>query len=253
MRLADKVAIITGGGSGMGKATAHLFAREGAKVVIAQRTDSQGEETAAAINSSGGEAIFIHTDVALAAQVERLMMASLDKFGKIDILFNNAGVGLKPTPVEDIDEVDWDRIYAVNVRGVFLGGKYAVPVMKKAGSGVIINNASIGAVRPRAQRSAYASSKAAVIMLTKALALELAPNNIRVNCINPVFTDTPFISRVVPEGRTLEEHKKAIGSTIPLGRIAEPEDIAYAALYLASDEASMVTGICLDVDGGRGI
>ena len=247
MRLANKVAIITGGGSGIGKASAYLFAKEGAKVVVAQRTHTTGEETAAVINSRGGEAIFIHTDVSVASDVEHLVKATKDRFGKIDILFNNAGIDVGDTPVETMEESLWDYIYAVNVKGAFLGAKYVVPEMKRAGGGVIINTASITGVRPRMRKSAYASSKAAVIMLTKALALELAPSNIRVNCINPVWTVTPMT-----EGAS-EEHKKARMSTIPLGRAAKPEDIAYAALYLASDESSMVTGASMNVDGGRGI
>jgi len=247
MRLVDKVAIITGGGSGIGRATAYLFAKEGAKVVVVQRTQTTGEETAAVINSSGGKAIFVRTDVSIAPEVEHLIRVTMDTFGKIDILFNNAGIGIRPTPVENIDESQWDRIYAVNVKGIFLGAKYVVPEMKKAGGGVVINNASMGGVRPRRYSTAYASSKGAVITLTKALALELAQYNIRVNCINPGMTETPIIEGY-SEGET-----KAILRTIPLGHAAKPEDIAYAALYLASDESSMVTGISLNVDGGRGI
>lgn len=242
MRLAKKVAIITGAGSGIGRASALLFAKEGAKVVVACRNDALGQETVAAIKADGGEAIFVHTDVTVASEVEHLVNATKNAFGKVDILFNNAGIRMESTPVENIDESSWDRVYSVNVKGVFLGAKYVVPEMKKAGAGVIINTASMGGVRPVKGSSAYGSSKGAVIALTKSLALELAPH-IRVNCINPGKTDTPMVAGVGDSQTTL--------SKIPLKRIAKPEDTAYAALYLASDESSMLTGIAINVDGGR--
>ncbi len=247
MRLANKVAIITGAGSGIGRASAYLFAKEGAKLVVADINDAGGKETVANIKADGGEAIFVHTDVSVASELENLVKAAKNKFGKIDILFNNAGIGLAGSPIENIEESWWDRIYAVNVKSIFLGVKYAMPEMKKTGGGVIINTASMGAIRPRANGSAYTSSKGAVIALTKALALELAPHNIRVNCINPTMTLTAA-TKDFPE-----EFKKASISTIPLGRWAKPEEIAYAALYLASDESSYLTGTSIDVDGGRGI
>lgn len=247
MRLADKVAIITGAGSGIGKATALLFAKEGAKVVIADIDNAGGIDTQNAIKAKGGKAIFVHTDVSVASEVANLVGITMDRFGRIDILFNNAGIFMKSTPVELIDESLWDRIFAVNVKGIFLAVKSAVPEMKKAGGGVIINTASMTAVRPLKNMCAYATAKGAVITLTRALALELAPYQIRVNCINPAITETPIISVLS------EEQKKATVSTIPLGRMAKPEDIAYAALYLASDESAMLTGSSINVDGGRGI
>jgi len=253
MRLANKVAIITGGGSGIGKTSAYLFAKEGAKVVVAQRTITTGEEAVATINSRGGEAIFVRTDVTRASEVEHLIRATMDTFGSIDILFNNAGIGQRPSAIENTDELVWDEIYAINVKGIFLAIKYAVPEMKKAGGGVIINTASIVGVRPGLSTAAYSSSKGAVIVLTKALALELAPHNIRVNCINPTATDTPLVRWFSAYDRDWGEYQKSIKSTIPLGRLAKPEDSAYAALYLASDESSMLTGTCINVDGGRGI
>jgi len=253
MRLANKVAIITGAGSGLGRASAILFAKEGAKVVVADINDAGGEETVAAISSNGGEAIFVHTDVSKASDAKNLIKTAKDKFGKIDILFNNAGVPHRPMPVEDLDESLWDHIFSVNVKGIFLMAKYAFPVMKEAGSGVVINLASISGLRPRPGGSAYATSKAAAILLTKELALEGAPNNIRVNAINPVAADTPMLPGLLPEGVDMNEAKKALVKTVPLGRLAKPEDVAYAALYLASDESSMLTGTCINVDGGRGI
>ncbi|MFC2017592.1 SDR family oxidoreductase [Chloroflexota bacterium] len=246
MRLADKVAIITGGGSGIGKASSYLFAKEGAKVVVADIDDIGGEETVATIRVDGGEAIFVHTDVSIASEVEYLVKVTMDTFGEIDILFNNAGLLLEG-PVENTEESWWDRIFAVNVKGIFLGVKYVVPEMKKAGSGVIINTASMSGVSPRKDCSAYASSKGAVITLTKALAIELAPYNIRVNCISPAWVGTPMTKGFS------EERIKGIISSIPLGRVAELKDIAYAALYLASDESSMLTGTNINVDGGLGI
>jgi 3-oxoacyl-[acyl-carrier protein] reductase len=252
LKLTDKVAIITGSGSGIGRISAYLFAKEGARVVVSDINDVGGEETTAIIKTNGGEAVFVHTDVSVASEVEHLIRVTMDMFGRIDILFNNAGITLfengKPSEVETINEATWDRVYAVNVKSIFLAAKYAVPHMKRAGGGIIINTGSMSGVRPRPNTCAYSSSKGAVITLTKALALELAPSNIRVNCINPVGTVTPLLQE-----STDEESMKVMVSTIPLGRLAKPEEIAYAALYLASDESSMVTGTSIDIDGGRGI
>lgn len=248
MKLANKVAIVTGASSGIGRSMAQLFAKEGAKVVVAANVNvAGGEETVATIKSNGGEAIFVQADVTIASEAENLAMATQKKYGKIDILVNNAGIFMKETPIEDTDEELWSQLYAVNVKGIFLATKYAVPQMKKAGSGVIINIGSGAANRPLARFAAYVSSKGAVNTLTKALAIELAPNNIRVNCINPAPTETPMIELIPEEART------AIISGIPLRRMAKPEDIAYAALYLASDESSMLTGTSINVDGGDGI
>ena len=247
MRLAAKVAIITGAGSGIGRASAYLFAKDGAKITVADIDNAGGEETVATIKADGGEAIFVHTDVSIASEVKHLVEVTKDKFGQIDILFNNAGIFMKRTPVETIEESLWDHIHAVNLKSMFLTIKHVIPEMKKAGGGVVINTASIMAVRPTKGFCAYASSKGAVITLTKALALELAPDNIRVNCIIPALTDTPILKL------HSEEEKQALANAIPLGRINKPEDIAYAALYLASGESSMLTGTSLNVDGGRGI
>jgi len=253
MRLANKVAIITGAGSGLGRASAIMFVKEGAKVVVADINDDSGKETVATIKSSGGEAIFIHTDVSKASDVENLIKTTEDKFGKIDILFNNAGIPHGPTPIEDLPESLWDRVFSVNLKSIFLGAKYAAPVMKKAGKGVIINLASISGIRPRPRSAAYTTSKAAAIHLTKTLAAELASSNIRVNAINPVAIDTPLLDGLIGDGVDVNEAKKALIGSVPLGRLPTPEDIAYAALYLASDESSSVTGSSIDVDGGRGI
>lgn len=253
MRLGNKVAIITGAGSGLGRASAILFAKEGAKVVVADVSDAGGRETVAEIGSSGGEAIFVHTDVSKASDAENVIKTTKDKFGKIDIILNCAGIPQRPTPVEELDESLWDRIFSVNVKGIFLMAKYAFPVMKEAGSGSMINIASISGVRPRPGGGAYATSKGAAILLTRELALEGAPNNIRVNAINPVAADTPMFPGLQAEGVDMNEAKKALIDTVPLRRLAKPEDVAYAALYLASDESAMLTGTSIDVDGGRGI
>lgn len=253
MRLFGKVAVITGAGSGIGRASAILFAREGAKVAVADLNDAGGNKTVDEIKSGGGEAIFVHTDVSVAADAQNLIMVTKQKFGGIDIVFNNAGMPHRPIPVEDFEESLWDRIYAVNVKAIFLMAKYVFPVMKAAGRGNIINLASVSGIRPREGSCAYSTSKAAAIHLTKELALEGAKNNIRVNCINPVAVNTPMFAGFMPEGTTLDESRKMLRATVPLGRLAEPEDIAYAALYLASDESSMLTGTNINVDGGRGI
>lgn len=252
MRLPNKVALITGAASGIGRASAVLFAKEGAKIVVADIDETGGRQTVNLIAQGGGSAVFVKADVTKAGDVERMIKASVDQFGKLDILFNNAGVGTAFTPIEQVDEALWDRVMAINVKSIFLGCKYAAPVMKAQGGGVIINTASISGVRPRPGLTVYAASKGAVIVFTKAIAIEFAPYKIRVNCINPVVTDTAFITKTI-EPSQIEAAKKGMLSTIPLGRLGEPEDMAFAALYLASDEAGLVTGVSLDVDGGRAI
>ncbi|HOE18257.1 MAG TPA: SDR family oxidoreductase [Syntrophorhabdaceae bacterium] len=249
MRLSNKVALITGAGSGMGQASALLFAEEGAKAAVVDINGKAAQQTVNLIKEKGGDAVSIEGDVSKANDVAGMIKATMDAFGRLDILFNNAGYPMVPTPLIDVEEELWDKIMDVNVKGIFLACKYAVPIMRQQGGGVIINTASISGVRPRPGQSPYAASKAAAILLTKALAVEFAPYKIRVNCINPTATETPML----PLLGTTEESKKVIISTIPLGRMALPKDIAYAALYLASDESAMVTGTALNVDGGRGV
>lgn len=236
----------------MGRASALLFSKEGAKISVVDIDRKGGEQAVESIKQKGQEAFFIQADVTKASDVEKMIKATVDTYGRLDILFNNAGIPMSFTPIEEVQEDLWDRIMNINVKGIFLGCKYAVPIMKKQGGGGIINTASIVAVRPRPGLSAYAASKGAAVTLTKGLAIELAPFKIRVNCINPVATDTPMLPGFIGK-RDLEEGRKAFISTIPLGRLAQAEDIAQAALYLASDDALMVTGACIDVDGGRGI
>ena len=252
MRLANKVAIITGASSGIGRASAYLFAREGARLVVADINDASGEETVAVIKAEGGDAIFVHTDVSKASEIENLVKVTKEKFGRIDIFFNNAGTFLGDT-CEAMEEATWDYVYAVDVKSIFLSVKYAVPEMRKTGGGVIINTASNSVNNPTPGMCCYISAKGAVIALTKVLAVELAPDNIRVNCVSPSLTDTGIFGGR-PEKDALTEQLKAMVSRIPLGqRLIKPEEIAYAALYLASDEASMTSGINLIVDGGSGI
>ena len=253
MRLHDKIAVITGAGSGIGRAMAILFAKEGAKVVVVDIDAATGKETVDKIRASNGEAVFMQADVSVANEMQGVIRGAVQIFGRIDIFCSNAGIVQRGKSVDKIEESEWDRIFSVNVKGVYLAAKYVVPEMTKTGGGVLVNTASIAGVRARPFQAAYCSSKAACIMLTKALALELARYHIRVNCINPVATDTPMFPKLVPEGVDLNEAIQSTIKTIPLRRLAQPEDVAYAALYLASDEASMLTGSSVDVDGGRGI
>ena len=246
MKLTDKVAVITGAASGMGKAMALLFAEEGASVVVADIDDNGGKQVVETICANDGRTIFVHTDVSKPTDVKSLVDEAMEEFSKIDILINNAGIFMKMTPIEEIEETVWDRIYSVNVKGIFNGAKYVIPVMKSAGGGVIVNTASMTGHRPGSMQSAYASSKGAVINLTKALANELAPHRIRVNCICPSLTETPMLFN-----SELWEHVS--DAPHPFGRLVNPEDIARVALYLASDDAAMVSGLCLDVNGGQGI
>ena len=252
-RLAGKVAVITGAGSGIGRGTACIFAREGCRVVVADLNLAAAQETCSLIQKDGGKCIAVKADVSKAADVQAVFAEAVKEFGQLDILFNNAGVPQTNQKIEDYPEELFDRVVNVNIRGVFLGCKYAVPIFKKQGrGGVIINTASIAASRPRPGQNIYAASKGMVVTLTRALAGELAEDRIRVVAINPVAVDTPMFFGFIGD-RDEAEARRSFKASIPLGRFAQPEDIANAALYLASDEASLVTGTILDVDGGRGI
>jgi len=248
MRLSNKVALVTGSSSGIGRSIAYLFAEEGAKVaVVANINVAGGEETVATIKTNGGEAIFIQADVTIASEVQRLVEEAKAKFGKIDILVNNVGGGAGQAPFEDMDESTWDEIFAKNVKSVFLTAKYIVPDMKKVNGGVIVNIGSMAALRPKPHTAAYGGAKGAVIAFSKAMALELAPYNIRVNTVNPTLTATQRVQQ------TPSDWREAFIKTVPLNRMARPEEIACAVLYLASDEASFLTGTSINVDGGDGI
>lgn len=251
MKLKRKVALVTGAGSGIGQATALLFAAEGARVACVDVNEATAKQTAEQIEKAGGQALAVRADVSKAPDNLAMVERTVAQWGRLDILYANAGVPQSPTPVEEVDEATFDRIMAVNVRGVFLGVKYAVPVMKKQGGGVILITASTAAIRPRKGLQAYGASKGAVIALTKALALELAPHKIRVAAIAPVATDTPMLPAFMGKTVVDEKAREAMVRTIPLGRLNTPEDIARAALFLASDDAAMISGSCVEVDGGR--
>ena len=248
MRLKDKIALITGASVGIGRAESILFAKEGAKIVNAEINDVGGKETVEMVKAVGGECTYYHCDVTKAKEVKALIDKVIRKYGRIDILINDVGIPQKPIPVEDFPEELWDRVHDVNIKSVFLTTKYVVPYMKKNKGGVILNTSTMNSVRPHIGHVALTSAKNSVIAVTKELALELAPNKIRVNCISPWTIDTPSFQASLSE----KEKRKWINE-IPLKRVGKPEDIAYAALYLASDEASWVTGINLIVDGGYGI
>jgi len=245
MRLDGRVAIVTGGASGFGEGIARRFAEEGARVVIA---DLQ-EDKAQAVAGSLPGALAVATDVSDDASVKALAAAALDRFGAIDILVNNAGIGHKPAPMETLDEAGFDRLFAVNMRSVYLTARHIVPGMKARGSGAILNVASTGGVSPRPNLTWYNASKGWMITATRAMAIELAPSGVRVNAINPVAGDTPLLATFMGED-TPETRAKFLAS-IPIGRFSTPADMGAAAAFLCSDDASMVTGVAMEVDGGR--
>jgi len=252
MRLKGKVAIVTGAGSGLGRAAALLFAGEGAKVVVAAHRDKDGEQTVKSIKEAGGDAIFAQVDVTKAADLEHAIKAAMDKYGKLNIMLNNAGTPGPGKLIADLTEEEWNRVISVNLTGVFLGTKYAIPEMLKGGGGVIINVSSVAAVSPRRYAGAYAAAKAGVIQLTRTTALEYARNNIRVNCILPGPIDTPFFTKVAGgDPEKIAIFKEIVRNEVPLRRFAQPEEIARVALFLASDEASYITGAAFAADGGQ--
>ena len=250
MKLKGRDAIVTGAGSGFGEGIAKLFAKEGARVLIADIRDDAAERVAAEIVSSGGKAVACHTDVSKNDDVAKMAKTALDHFGKIDILVNNAGTTHKNRPMLEVDEATFDLIYAVNVKSIFLSAKNIVPVFERQGFGCIVNVASTAGVRPRPGLTWYNGSKGAVITLTKSMAVELAPLKIRVNAVNPVMGETGMLADFLP-GEDTEETRQMVIRTIPLGRLSLPLDIAKACTFLASGEAEFITGICLEVDGGR--
>jgi 3-oxoacyl-[acyl-carrier protein] reductase len=250
MKLKGRDAIVTGAGSGFGEGIAKLFAKEGARVLIADIRDDAAQRVAAEIVSSGGEAVACHTDVSKNDDVAKMAKTALDHFGKIDILVNNAGTTHKNRPMLEVDEATFDLIYAVNVKSIFLSAKNIVPVFERQGFGCIVNVASTAGVRPRPGLTWYNGSKGAVITLTKSMAVELAPLKIRVNAVNPVMGETGMLADFLP-GEDTEETRQMVIRTIPLGRLSLPLDIAKACAFLASGEAEFITGICLEVDGGR--
>jgi 3-oxoacyl-[acyl-carrier protein] reductase len=245
-RLAGKVAIVTGAASGFGAGIATRFVAEGAKVVIA---DVNGEGAATLAADLGEAAQAVRVDVSVDADVAALAEAAAAFGGRIDILVNNAGVGQRPQPLESVGEAEFDRLIAVNAKSVYLTARHFVPAMKAAKAGAILNIASTGGVSPRPNLTWYNASKGWMITATRGMAIELARWGVRVNAINPVAGDTPLLATFM--GEDTPEARARILTTIPLRRLSTPADIANAAVFLCSDEASLITGVALEVDGGR--
>jgi NAD(P)-dependent dehydrogenase (short-subunit alcohol dehydrogenase family) len=245
---AGKVALVTGGGSGMGRAAALTFAREGARVTVADVDADGGEETAQAIAAAGGESVFARTDVSVSAAVEALVAHTLERFGQLDCAFNNAGINEEHGPLADCPEELWDRILAVNLTGIFLCMKHEIPVMLRSGGGVIVNNASIVGLSGSRNHPAYVASKHGVVGLTRATARDYAARGIRVNAVCPGAIHTPMYVRM--EG-TDPVHDAEIAASLPIGRLGQPEDVAAAVLWLCSEAAAFVTSHALVVDGGE--
>jgi len=247
MRLKDKIAIVTGAGSGFGEGIAKRFAQEGCKIIVNDINAAGGERVAQEI---GAQARFVKGDVSKDADWAALVKATLDAFGGLNIVVNNAGTTHRNQPMLNVTEEQFDRIYAVNVKSIFLSAKHCVPYFRQKGGGVFVNIASTAGVRPRPGLTWYNGSKGAVILTSRSMAVELAPEKIRVNTINPVAGETALLAEFMGGQDTPEIRAKFIAS-IPLGRLSRPLDIANAALYLASDDAEFITGVSLDVDGGR--
>ena len=246
MRLKDKTAIVTGAGSGFGKGIAMRFAKEGARVGVIDINAEAAREVASQI---GNSAFAMEADVSIDGDVSRMVQEALDRWGQLDILVNNAGTTHRNQPMTEVTEEEYERIFAVNVKSVYLSAKHIVPVMKKQSFGVILNVASTAGVRPRPGLVWYNTSKGAMMTATKAMAIELAGEKIRVNAINPVAGETGMLHLFM--GEDTPEKRAQFISSIPLGRLSLPEDMANAALFLCSDEAEMITGLCMEVDGGR--
>lgn len=242
----NKVAIVTGGASGFGEGIVRKFVAEGARVVI---VDLNIDAATALAEELGSASLAIEANVSSSSEVAKLTDLAIKHFKQIDVLVNNAGVTHLPMPMEEVSEADFDRVFSVNAKSVFLTAQNIIPIMKQQGQGAILNVASTGGVSPRPNLTWYNSSKGWMITATKGMAVELAPFNIRVNAINPVAGETPLLKQFM--GKDTPEIRAKFLSTIPIGRFSTPEDMGNAACYLCSDEASMVTGVCMEVDGGR--
>ncbi|WP_454756863.1 SDR family oxidoreductase [Cupriavidus campinensis] len=253
-RLAGKVAVVTGGGSGFGEGIAHTFAREGAAVMVADLNLEAAERVAAAIReqhgATGGNARAVRADVAQGDDVAAMRDATLAAFGDVHIVVNNAGTTHRNKPILEITEDEFDRVYAVNVKSIYWSARHFIPHFRQRGGGNFVNVASTAGIRPRPGLVWYNGSKGAVITASKAMAAELGPDNIRVNCVNPVIGATGLLEQFMGLPDTPENRAKFL-ATIPMGRMSTPQDVANACLYLASDEAAFITGTCIEVDGGR--
>lgn len=252
-RFEDKCVVVTGAGSGFGAAIAERFAREGASVVVADLNVESSTRVAADINAAGGSACQKTVDVSEEDQVAALIQTALDTYGRLDVLVNNAGYSHLNKVLWKISVAEFDAVFAVNARGVFLGCKHAVPAMIEQGGGAIINIASIGAIAPRPGVTPYNATKGAVLTMTKGLALEVARHNITVNAVNPVASETGFMKGATGHDVLSEEMRATLTSTIPRGRLAQPRDVAAAVTFLASEDGEFLTGTSINVDGGRSI
>ena len=251
MRVKNKSIIVTGAGSGIGEGIAKRLAAEGAQVIVNDINVAMGQAVAAALVKAGGTASFFQADVTKSDEVKALVAAALERYGRLDVLVNNAGWTHRNQPALDVSEDDFDKCYAINVKSIYLSTIHAAPVFKAQGGGSFINIASTAGVRPRPGLTWYNGSKGAVITTSKSLAAELGPDNIRVNCINPVFNPDTGLSAEFAGGPIDEERKAKFRSSIPLGRFSTALDVANAVLYLASDEADFISGVCIEVDGAR--
>lgn len=251
MRVQDKSIIITGAGQGIGKGIALRLAAEGAKVIVNDINAALGESVVKEIVTAGGVASFFAADVTNSEQVKALVNAAVQRYGRLDVIVNNAGWTHRNQPALEVTEDEFDKVYAINVKSVYLATVHATPVFRAQGGGSFINIASTAGVRPRPGLTWYNGSKGAVITTSKSLAAELGPDNIRVNCINPVFNPETGLSAEFAGGPLTDERMAKFRATIPLGRFSTALDVANAALYLASDEAAFISGVCIEVDGGR--
>lgn len=252
MKLNGKTTIVTGAGSGYGIGIAQRFAREGAKVVVVDINESGGRAVAEDISRQGGQATFIKADVSRIADVANVLNATLETFGSLQVVVNNAGITHRRQPILNIEEDEFDRIFAVNVKSLYHSARVMVPYFRSVGGGVFVNVASIVAFRPAPGLAWYNSSKAAAVTASRSMAMDFGRDKIRVNCVNPAFGLTGLTSDFMGEPDTPELREK-FRQAIPLGRFTESDDVAAACLYLASDEASFITGHCINVDGGRSI
>jgi len=250
MRFDQKTVVVTGAGGGFGEGISKRFASLGAKVVVVDLKANQAERVAAEINQSGGSAIAVGADVTSDRDVALVAERTAASFGPATILVNNAGITHKNRPMLEVDEATFDRVFAVNVKSIYLTAKHLIPPMKATGGGVIVNIASTAGLRPRPGLTWYNASKGAVLALTKSMAIELAPDRIRVNAVNPVMGETGMLQDLLP-GEDSAAVRARIIATIPLGRFSQPRDIANAVTFFASEESDLITGSCLEVDGGR--
>lgn len=250
MRLAQQVAIVTGGASGFGEAICRSYCAQGAKVVVADINADLGEKTAAALRAAGHEAVFQRTDVTQNADMATLVAVTLTRFGQLDLMVNNAGISHANQPMLNVGEAEFDRIFQVNVKSIYLSAIHCVPLFRKQKRGCFINIGSTAAVRPRPGLTWYNGSKGAVVLITKSMAVELAPDGIRANAINPALAETALLTTFMGAEDT-PANRARFTSSIPLGRLGRATDVANAAVFLAEPSSEFITGVCLEVDGGR--